>query len=229
MKFLSTVLLTASLMASAVGLSADSLFSENFDGTIPTPLGTGSAGQFNVSGSLPLNTIAIFGTIGNGGGTLNSCIAPESGNCLNLAGAYDVSQVVSKNVIDFAPGSYTLSFLYGGSNRSTDTNALDSANVSIGSLLNQNFSIQPLGTPQMFTATFTVSSAQSASLTFTDTTPRPGSDSYDGVILDNIDISSSSAPPPPQTPEPASMMLLGSGVGLLALRQFRARNKNKRA
>ena len=226
--FYSFLLATTTVALSVGGLQASTtLFSENFDTTFPSPLSTGPAGQFDVPGTYPINSVAVYGSISNNG-TLPTCVAPESGNCLNLASAYDSAQIVSHNAISLAPGTYTLSFLYGGSNRPQyDTNAADSATVSLGNLLSKSFSIIPTGTPTMFTDTFTVTSMQSAYLTFTDTTPRPAdNDSYDGVILDNIDVASSVAPPPPPppatTPEPASVLLLGSGAGVLALYRLKS-------
>ena len=215
------------LLIGTASASADNIFSDNFDfgQAIQTPLGTGNVDPyFQNDSTIPLSTFAVFGSPNNG--SVPGCPAPESGNCLNLAGDYDVSQIVTRSPISLAAGQYELTFIYAGSQRSPDLNALDSAKVSLGNLFSQDFSIAPTGSPQTFDYIFTANSQVSANLVFTDTTPRPAnSDFYDGVLIDNIQMSTVAAT---ATPEPASIALTAT-AGALVLAACCRRKRNAHA
>lgn len=211
-------LLTFTLTLFSIGTAsawADNIFSDNFDfgPSIQTPLGTGNVDSYLQNDSTVYqSTFAVFGSPNNG--SVPGCPAPESGNCLNLAGDYDVSQVVTRSPISLSAGNYELTFLYAGSQRSQDLNTLDSAKVSLGNVFSQSFSAAPGSGPQTFDLKFTVNSPISANLVFTDTTPRPvNNDFFDGVLIDNIQMSTAQAA---AAPEPASLVLFTAG-GLLVL------------
>jgi hypothetical protein len=222
---------TFTLMLLAIGgatASADNIFSDNFDfgQAIQTPLGTGNVDPyFQNDSTVSLSTFALFGSPNNG--SVPACPAPESGNCLNLASAYDVSQVITRSPISLMAGHYQLTFQYAGSQRPQDLNSLDSASVSFGSLLTQSFSVAPLGGPQTFNFLFAVHSPTSANLVFTDTTPRPSNDdSDDGVLIDNIQMSTASSV---AAPEPASVGLSAVAAVVVLACAFRRRTRSERA
>src|SRR5580658_5047401 len=115
----------ALLLASALYLGASAkagtvtIFSENFDELTPGP------GQSNVGGLSTIGgtNIDIVGDM-NGSYFPSLCVAPESGNCVDLDGSIvmgadsnTVGQLQSNTGLTLGPGMYTLSFDLIGSQR----------------------------------------------------------------------------------------------------------------
>ena len=133
------------------------------------------------------------------------CVAPESGNCVDLDGSTGAAGQISSGTLTLAPGTYTLSFDLIGSQRGVT----DSTTVTLGSLYDETFVLASGDdTDGIVSTTFTVTSTTDAQLIFTSNTPG-----NIGSLLDNVDLVA--------TPEPATFSLMAIGLlGLLALRKF---------
>jgi PEP-CTERM motif-containing protein len=179
-------------------------YSEYEDRTTDSPvdrLGTTEAvlrvGAFTVTaGSVDVVGGALYGSL---------CVAPESGNCVDLDGTTNAAGTISSGTLTLAPGTYTLSFDLIGSQRG----ATDSTTVTLGSLYDQTFVLASGDdTTGIVSDTFTVTSTTDAQLIFTSNTPGNA-----GSLLDNVDLVA--------TPEPATLSLMAVGLlGLLGLRRF---------
>jgi hypothetical protein len=129
---------------------------------------------------------------------------PSNGLYVDLDGSTGDSGVLTLNPLFLPAGNYTLSFLLAGSQRG-DTNTVT---VNVGAEPPQTFTLDsgiPL-TPQAIS--FTMATGGILSLSFENS----GGDNV-GLILDNVSIEA--------VPEPATLLLLGSGLTALALRRRR--------
>jgi PEP-CTERM motif len=177
-------------------VSRADILSENFNELTPA-LNATSVGAFTVTaGSVDVVGGALYGGL---------CVAPESGNCVDLDGSTGAAGQISSGNLTLAPGTYTLSFDLIGSQRGVT----DSTTVTLGSLYDETFVLASGDdTTGIVSDTFTVTSTTDAQLIFTSNTPGNV-----GSLLDNVDLVA--------TPEPATLSLMAIGLlGLLALRRF---------
>jgi hypothetical protein len=177
--------------ASAFGAT---LFSETFN-TLTPALASANAGSFKAVGQTNIDIL---------GGSLygNLCVAPASGNCVDLGGTGGNPQGIlqTQDPISLQPGiSYMLSFDLLGSGRGNATSTTVSfAGYSSTFVLGSSDRTGGVVT----NAIVTVPVATSAYLTF-----RNNTSGNSGAILDNVQITSSADLT--QTAEPGGLMLLG--------------------
>jgi len=193
MKGIHLLFAAATLAALPLATQASTtLLNENFDELTPQ-LAVSSAGQFSTIGGTNVDIVggALYGSL---------CVAPESGNCIDLDGSGGLSQGIlrSNTAFTLQPGvQYYLSFDLNGSQRGLVT----STTVNFGSY-SQTFVLGSNGVSGVSDELVTVSAPTSAYLTFASNTPGNV-----GALLDNVAITSSSS-----VPEPASFGLLGLGL-----------------
>jgi hypothetical protein len=170
---------------------------ENFDSLTPA-LNATNLGAFTVtSGSVDVVGGGLYGSL---------CVAPESGNCVDLNGSTGTAGQISSASLTLTPGIYTLSFDLIGSQRGSAT----STTVTLGSLYNQTFLLSSGDvTSGIVNATINVGTTTVTPLIFTSNTS-----SNVGALLDNVSLVS--------TPEPATLALLGIGLAGLMFRRRRA-------
>jgi hypothetical protein len=198
----SNILLVAAvallLMAPAL-CKADGI-SENFTGVTPALNASNIGTFFTVTGgAVDIVGGAVFGSL---------CVAPTSGNCLDMDGSTGAAGQISSAMMTLAPGTYTLSFDLIGSQRGLIT----STTVMLGSLFNQTFILgsSDVSSGIVNNAIF-VGAPTTAALVFTSNTPG-----NIGALLDNVSFTAASV----ATPEPATLSLFGIGlVGLIARRR----------
>ena len=174
---------------------AATILNENFDELTPM-LATTSAGAFSTIGGTNVDIV--------GGGLFgNLCVAPESGNCIDLDGSNGNSQGIlrTNTPITLEPGvNYFLSFDLIGSQRGvTDSTTVTFGGYSQTFLLSSGDVTDGIVSDQLVT----VSSPTTAFLTFTSNTPG-----NIGSVLDNVLITSSA---PSAVPEPATLALMSLG------------------
>lgn len=180
----------------AMSYASTTLLDENFNELTPL-LSATSVGAFSAIDGTNVDIVggALFGGL---------CVAPASGNCIDLDGSNGNPQGIlrSNSAITLLPGvSYYLSFDLIGSQRGTSTSTtvnfgpysevfnLTSSNVTGGAVSDM---------------LVTVGAPTSAYLTFTSNTPGDV-----GALLDNVIITSSTST---SVPEPATLGLLGLGL-----------------
>jgi len=197
-RFLWLAVTVAAMCGFAAGAT---LLNENFDELTPMLTAT-SVGAFSAIDGTNVDIVggALFGSL---------CVAPESGNCIDLDGTGGNPQGIlqTNTPITLSPGmDYLLSFDLIGSSRGNTT----STTVTFGPY-SQTFSLASgdyasgIVTSQLVT----VSSTTAANLTFTSNTPGE-----EGAVLDNVLITSSSAT---TAPEPATGWLIGSLLAAVGL------------
>jgi len=192
MKILPIILIALTIAFCAPAGQAATIFSDNFNGE------HGGTGQLNYTGfanwSVSNGSVDL---IGNG----FFDFFPASGLYLDLDGTSFKAGLLSSTPIALAAGSYTVQFALGGSHRG-DTN---NVHVTLGSFLNETFTLgsgDPLTT---ITRTITVGGPTSASLTF----QNDGGDNV-GAILDNVSVDSTARVA--EVPESHSITMLAMGL-----------------
>jgi PEP-CTERM motif len=185
------------LAMTSIPMHASTIFSENFD-AVPAVLGVTTAGQFS----------AINGTnvdvVGPGDGFGFLCAAPESGNCVDMGGSggNPIGQLQLTTPLSLAPGVYDLSFDLIGSGRGVTT----STTVTFGSYTNTFVLASGDTTSGIVINQAVTVTGGPTQLMFVNNDPHDANANI-GAVLDSVVISSASA-----TPEPSSLMLLGTGV-----------------
>jgi len=189
----------------AASLAGTTLLNENFDELTPMLTAT-SVGEFSAIGGTNVDIVggALFGSL---------CVAPESGNCIDLDGSNGNPQGIlrSNSAFSLVPGvNYYLSFDLIGSQRGLTT----SATVTFGSY-DKVFTLVSgdVTSGVVSDQLITVSAPTTAYLTFASNTPGNV-----GTLLDNVVLSSA---PSTSVPEPATLGLLGLGFAGLGLRRRR--------
>lgn len=195
------LLMYAGLLAFCVPSSviATTVLNENFD-ELTTQLSVTSAGAFTAINGTNVDVVGttFFGL----------CNGPESGNCIDMNGSGGNPQGQLQSNMVFAPGSYLLSFDLIGDQRGSTA----SATVTLGN----------------YDQTFTLASGDFSGGVVVDapvtvTTPSQllfasGVAGDVGLVLDNVVVSTAGTS---STPEPSSLLLIGSGLllGAFALRR----------
>ena len=182
------------LVMTSVPMHASTIFSENFD-AVPVGFGLTTAGQFSTINGTNVDVVGP----GNGLGFL--CAAPESGNCVDLGGTggNPMGQLQLTTALNLAPGVYNLSFDLVGSGRGVTT----STTVTFGSYTNTFVLASGDTTSGIVINQMVTVAGGSTQLLFVDN----GANGNVGALLDSVVITNPSA-----TPEPSSLMLLGTGV-----------------
>lgn len=177
---------------------ADSI-TENFDELTPA-LNATDVGAFTVtSGSVDVVGGGLFGSL---------CVAPESGNCVDLNGSTSTAGQISTADLTLAPGTYTLTFDLIGDQRGSPA----SATVTLGSLYDQTFVLASDDvTSGIVSTTINVGTTTVAPLIFSS-----NQNSNVGLLLDNVSLI------PVSVPEPATLSLLGIGLASLFFIRRRA-------
>jgi hypothetical protein len=188
--------------------SAAVLFADNFDSE-PQSLGTVPFSPAFANWTVTAGSVDVIGT----GGSFD--YYPGHGNYVDLNGSSDQNgQLTSKTV--FGPGTYTLSFSFGGSQGGAG--AIDAGFSKTTFVTLGDFASGPIllaWNDPLTTHTFTFTTLAGGPLVFRDVASE-GSNMNVGNILDNVQVFA--------VPEPATwiMMLLGfAGVGLVAYRRTR--------
>jgi hypothetical protein len=182
----------------AAGWAGTTLLNENFDELTPGLTQT-SAGAFATINGTNIDVVggAVFGSL---------CVAPESGNCVDMDGSGGKSQGVlqSKSPVTLVPGvNYFLSFDLIGSRRGLTT----STTVNFGPYSQTFILASGNDTSGVVSDTLvTVIAPTSAFLTFTSNTAGNV-----GALLDDVVVTSSS-PVTTGVPEPATLGLLALGL-----------------
>ncbi len=192
------VLLCAPALLIFAGAShAQSVFSENFEGTTAA-LGVTTAGQFT----------AINGTnvdiVGPADGFGALCAAPESGNCVDMGGSggNPAGHLDLTTSLNLAAGVYNLSFDLIGSQRGTTT----STEVIFGNVYDQVFTLASGDDTSGIVSVNLAVTGGPTQLQFIDLSAPNNI----GALLDNVSVSVAS--PAAATPEPGSWLLLGTGL-----------------
>jgi hypothetical protein len=190
-----------------VTLFSDTFNSEN-SGT-PVLNYTGFA-NWNVAGYVDL--------IGSGSGGTAFDFYPGHGLYVDMGGSGNTAgTLTTKNPFNLGPGDYTLQFDIAGSARGY----VNTINMSFVSGVSGSFLLPSNSALTTHTYFFTLSSPESAYLSFEDVIGNPGS-VVAGGILDNVIVTQVTGGVP-SVPEPLSILFLG--LGLVALGGARTRLK----
>jgi hypothetical protein len=180
---------------------ASVVLSEDFNELTPTLAAT-SVGAFHTINGTNVDIV---------GGSLDGflCVAPESGNCIDMNGTGGNPQGQLQSNMLFGSGTYLLSFdLIGSQRGSTDSVTVTFGNYSHMFTLASSDTSTGIVTNQLVTLT------SSGNLLFASDVPGDI-----GLLLDNVVVSTATTVPEPSSFVPLASALL-VGVGLLVRRRL---------
>ena len=184
----------SSLYISGGPLRATTLLSENFDELTPAASAT-SVGDFS---TIAGTNVDIVGGL-NGSFFPSLCVAPESGNCVDMDGTGGNPQGQLQSNMLFAAGTYLLSFDLTGSQRGSTA----STTVTFGNY-DQEFTLTSADVTDGIVTNQLVTLSSPGYLLFASDTPGNVGDLLDDVVV------STAAPTP--APEPGTLLLLSTGL-----------------
>lgn len=190
-------LVTALLFTASANASV--IFEDNFDSEL-------NPGVSQVNYSNFANWTVSNGTVdlvSNGGWGID-CYG-GAGKCVDLDGSNRNAGVFTSTALGLDVGTYELSFALSGNQRNGSTDAMV---VSLGGLVNADYTLAGGADWEVFTHSFTVGANTADSIVFN----HNGGDNI-GIMLDNVSLRAV------DVPEPATLVLLG--FGLLGLRAAR--------
>lgn len=194
------IIAAALACASAGAAQAAPVFSDNFNAE------NAGVGALNYSGFANWNvTAGSVDLIGNG----YFDFLPGNGLYVDMNGSTGQGGTISTRTI-FAPGAYTVSFDFAGSHRGPN----GIVTVALGDLSQ----VINLGSAAGFTSfSYNVNVATAGALNLSFASGIPGGNV--GGLLDNVTVSTRQ---PGTVPEPAALLLLGSGLVALGWARRRA-------
>jgi hypothetical protein len=150
------------------------------------------------SGTVEVVGPAFFGHLCAGG--------PSPSHCVDLDGSTPDDAGILNKDFDLAPSSYEVSFWYRGNNRPPA--ASDTFTVSLDGLFSQTFTNIPASAGwTQFSFLVDVPTSQTLTLSFANA----GGDNI-GILIDDVQV---------ETPEPGTLLLIGTGLTGLVLRRRR--------
>lgn len=182
-----------------VSLHASPILTENFDELTPG-LSLTSAGVFTAINGTNIDVVGggLFGEL---------CVAPESGNCVDMGGSggNDLGNIELTTPLDLAAGVYDLSFDLIGSQRGQTT----STTVNFGPY-SQTFVLTSGDvTDGVVNVAVTIAGGPTQLQFLNNGTPGGSGDV--GALLDNVSISPSGVGTP-TVPEPGTLGLMFTGL-----------------
>jgi hypothetical protein len=132
---------------------------------------------------------------------------PGNGLYLDMDGTgIDSGGITSRTNFALGTGTYTLSFMLGGSQRWDGTNTV---RVALGSVFSEDFTLASNAMLQTFTRTIIVGTAGLGRLSFTQLNARDNM----GLILDNVSLASNGGA---DVSEPATLLLIAGALFIFA-------------